>query len=97
MPVLAQVGPHLVFDGNAGLPDHPLAGVDGDGLVSAILIPRAIGDAQDWRRVMRASGGRAPEHDHCRGLTKTVSEPAPALTSLMTPAATAALMTWWRQ
>ena len=63
LPVLAQMSPQLPFYGNARLPDHPLAGVDGDGLphqvagagqdwASTDLMPRAISDAQGWCRVM---------------------------------------------
>ena len=64
------------------------------------MITKVISDTQGWRRVMAyidPPGEAWGRHCkvHSRGMT--TAGPVPALTSVMTPAAAAALMMWWRQ
>ena len=69
----------------------------GQDRVSTVLIPRAISVAQGWCSVMAyidspLAGSDTLPDGHSRGMATT--GPAPGLTSVMTRAATAALMMW---
>ena len=109
-PVLSQVCPHSPIDGTARLRDHTLASVDSNGLTNQTCRRRpgpgldtldAQGDqeAQGWCRVMAYIGPLAEASGTLRKVhsRETVTTgPTPALTSVMTPAATTALMMGWR-
>ena len=80
---------------------HPLLAIaagTGDVLMALLRQGRANtarGAAHFLRDTARPDGICRRRWDHSRA-TATAG-PAPALTSVMTPAATAALMMWWRQ
>ena len=108
---ISQAGPQLPLDGIVRLADRPLpawmvmrwptslSGAD-QVLVAAVLIPWAISFAQGWSKAMACTGSPregsvALREVHSR--ETAVTGPLPAFTSVIMPAATAALMMWWRQ